>query len=405
MKFENKNMKVDEVVSKYDKKIITPTEFQRQADAWTKKIKQELIVSILQNSYIPPLLFSQNRIIDGLQRINALHEFVNKQEFWIKSFWNDKKEEKLHFDDLNKETKSKLLDYKLLIIDLCNDDGQPLTDIEEKELFCKINTTSSKLNKAELIFTSCKHENREMILNITSNNNHLIALSQNKKLKRFQLPLLILWSLTVVYYRCTGRYNDTSKQSIRNDMEKFINFNFSNENSNEIIEKSKKTINLIKSILGERIIPPHNFKVIFSALFVAMYENLDNYNAFIANKEKLAIALQKGFEQIVKSQQIGGIHYDSYFHFKDRINIIMNILKDYIVDPKRYLSIKDKIKLYFENIMKHEGYVTCCECGKTITKWTDINVDHIFAHTKGGKTSIDNSQILCEKCNKKKNKY
>lgn len=48
------------------------------------------------------------------------------------------------------------------------------------------------------------------------------------------------------------------------------------------------------------------------------------------------------------------------------------------------------------------GKVYCMGCGKEIKSWTDFNADHILAHTKGGKTDLDNCQILCEHCNKAK---
>jgi 5-methylcytosine-specific restriction endonuclease McrA len=43
----------------------------------------------------------------------------------------------------------------------------------------------------------------------------------------------------------------------------------------------------------------------------------------------------------------------------------------------------------------------CSSCKRALT-WDDFTVDHIIAHTKGGKTSLKNAQLMCQRCNSKK---
>jgi 5-methylcytosine-specific restriction endonuclease McrA len=43
----------------------------------------------------------------------------------------------------------------------------------------------------------------------------------------------------------------------------------------------------------------------------------------------------------------------------------------------------------------------CKICGKPLT-WGDVSVDHIIAHTKGGKTTMDNAQLSHRTCNSRK---
>lgn len=74
------------------------------------------------------------------------------------------------------------------------------------------------------------------------------------------------------------------------------------------------------------------------------------------------------------------------------------------LDKKRNFSYKDK-----RIIFKRDNY-TCKVCGITQSeaskKGYDLHADHIFPHSKGGKTLIENAQTLCQKCNiKKGNKH
>ena len=49
-------------------------------------------------------------------------------------------------------------------------------------------------------------------------------------------------------------------------------------------------------------------------------------------------------------------------------------------------------------IYARDGY-RCCKCGR---KTDDLEVDHIYPIAKGGKSTYDNLQTLCRRCNKKK---
>lgn len=404
MKKEQKLVTVSELNQKFSSKIYVPVEFQRQADAWTKKQQKYFIDSILENYYIPPLLFSNNQILDGLQRITCIHQFIdNKFSISLRSKGNEDSLKKCYFKDLASNQKEMIFNYNLTVFNLTNDDGNNLTPQEQKELFYRINTNSIKLNKAEIIFAMCPPQNRKIFIDVTSQNEDLKNLTNNKKGKRFSLEALLLWCLTVVYNRETGFMDTNSKASIRNQQKKFINLDFSDSNLKQFTENSRETIKLMNNILGN-LIPPKNFKVIFSAVFVCIYENLDSHNSFIKNKQVIKEQLVSVFKKLVENQQIGGIHYDSYYYFKERIAEVMKVLGKYKIDANRFLSIKEKIHVYWENVIKNGGNVTCCECKKVIRKWEDINVDHIFAHTNGGKTEIKNSQILCKSCNLKKGK-
>lgn len=53
------------------------------------------------------------------------------------------------------------------------------------------------------------------------------------------------------------------------------------------------------------------------------------------------------------------------------------------------------------NVLKRDGY-RCKICGATVNDGIKLEVDHIVPVSKGGKTTIENLQTLCERCNRGK---
>jgi hypothetical protein len=64
------------------------------------------------------------------------------------------------------------------------------------------------------------------------------------------------------------------------------------------------------------------------------------------------------------------------------------------LDPKRIFDNEEKIQLYARD-------QRCQSCKKTVGEF-DWHADHIVAWIRGGKTTLENGQVLCVKCNLKK---
>lgn len=54
------------------------------------------------------------------------------------------------------------------------------------------------------------------------------------------------------------------------------------------------------------------------------------------------------------------------------------------------------------NLEKNGGQLKCAICGKNLVAKAECRFDHIVAYAKGGKSILDNCQILCEGCNSAK---
>lgn len=404
MKYKINEKSISCLVTEFDANLYKTPSYQRRADAWSNKLKSSLIESIIKKLYIPPLLFSQKNILDGLQRLTAISDFLNNK-LCVKI---DKKE--LKFDELEDKIKSKFLNRNLIIIELSSDNDESLSSEEEKDLFIRINRNSIQLNKVELQFANASYRIKNMIFKIVENNiNTLKQISRNKKDKRFTYEYLIAWCLCLINYRSNGFLTDTSHTSVRQlTNNAFLLISDQTMDSNHIdtmIKNSKKVIDAIWEIVEDKIYPKA-FKVIFSSVFVVFYEHIVSLNCFKKNKSKiLNILIEKVFENLKKMQSIGGIHYDSYEFIKDRIAEVSNALKEYFVDHNRILTTDEKNQMYYKELIKEKGVIKCAICKKIIKQWSEINFDHILAHTNGGKTNIDNTQIICKECNLKKSSH
>ena len=51
-------------------------------------------------------------------------------------------------------------------------------------------------------------------------------------------------------------------------------------------------------------------------------------------------------------------------------------------------------------VLKRDNF-SCCQCGASPAKdpSVSLHIDHIIPWSKGGRTTLDNLQTLCSKCN------
>ena len=66
------------------------------------------------------------------------------------------------------------------------------------------------------------------------------------------------------------------------------------------------------------------------------------------------------------------------------------------VNPDLEKKIRAEV---FEKSKDKEGYYTCAVCTKKAKNRIYFQIDHIVPMNKGGKTKIENLQVLCRKCN------
>ena len=65
----------------------------------------------------------------------------------------------------------------------------------------------------------------------------------------------------------------------------------------------------------------------------------------------------------------------------------------------RLFSDSIQYQAVLANLEKNNGQIKCAICGKILISKSECHFDHIFAYAKGGKSTLDNCQILCTSCN------
>lgn len=70
--------------------------------------------------------------------------------------------------------------------------------------------------------------------------------------------------------------------------------------------------------------------------------------------------------------------------------------------PNRDFNDSVKLGVITENLKKNNGEICCAICGAKLASIQECHFDHIFPFAKGGKSTLENCQILCINCNLKK---
>ena len=65
----------------------------------------------------------------------------------------------------------------------------------------------------------------------------------------------------------------------------------------------------------------------------------------------------------------------------------------------RLFSDSIQYQAVLANLEKNNGQIKCAICGKALVSKSECHFDHIIAYSKGGKSTLDNCQILCTDCN------
>ena len=159
------------------------------------------------------------------------------------------------------------------------------------------------------------------------------------------------------------------------------------ESFNEEIKKIKPYISFVRDVFGDAS------KINNLLKFKLAVEYIKDRAIWLQHKDEIvkdcnAFTKSEGYKlSTTKDQDIEAM--------------ILGIVGNLRVDPKRLFTADDKKELLSTLTPDKQGLYECDECHQHFTA-DELTVDHIEPWSKGGRTVLSNAQLLCRACNSRK---
>lgn len=356
----------------YDGKLTIRPAFQREF-VYKDKQRDAVIDSVMKGYPIGVMYWSLDKsgnyeCLDGQQRTMSICEFVSNK-FSVNINGHPK-----IFNNLTEDEKNKILDYELLIY------GFTGTDSEKLEWFKRINTPGVPINNQELLNAvyagkwltdaKCYFSKRDCPAVNKGKDYVKLVVDRQEYLEK-----VLSW---------------VADRDGLKGIDVYMSIHQNDADANELWQYYVDVINWAEkhfSGVDKRLTCKQDWGCLYN-----------KYKDKFYNTNELKREIDKLSEDGEVTNQSGIIPY---------------VLSDRTPSDEKYLSIRafsigDKRNKYNEQTRdaKAKGISNCPMCGKAGIKkiylFDEMQGDHIIPWSQGGKTSIENLQMLCRRCNNSK---
>lgn len=370
MKIELKNIKIKDLVENYNdngeggvfgynnRLEIRPI-YQREF-VYKEDKRNKVIDTIIKGFPLNVMYWVDNgndiyEVLDGQQRTISICEYI-KGNFSV----NDKNGNPKYFHGLTSEEKKNIEDYEIFVY-FCSG-----TDSEKLEWFKTINIAGESLTNQELrnaIYTGAwltdakKHFSR----------NNCVAHQKASKLlngssiRQDYLETVLKWI--------------SKKEFGKENIELYMANHQNNKDADELWQYFESVIDWVNRVFK---VYRNNMKGLDWGVFYDLYHQKNFNSNEVETKlneliEDDEVTNKKGIYQYILSEEV------------KHLNI-------------RTFNEKDKIVAFNKQLFKDTGKATCPKCNDETKLFTikEMEADHIIPWSKGGKTNIENCQMLCK---------
>lgn len=388
-------------LSKKRNKINTNPDYQRPS-VWTKAQKQLLIDSILRDYDVPKIYLHKTGkdtydVIDGQQRIRAIWSFYDDEFALSKEAEpvNDVKVENQKYSELPIEISSIIDSYGLDFVIIDND-----SEDEIREMFLRLQNGTSL--KAQEKRNAMPGNMRNFVKKVAE---HPFFQKVNFKNSRYTYDHV---AAQMCLLSIKGEICNIKDRDLNEMYENNKNFDDGSKQAKNVI----RILNYLNAMFPEKAPELKRYSVI--SLFVLLMDMMPNYDMksrekdiagwFVEFETKRAVDEQKSPEE--QDPQLV-IYHEKVSNSSDTADSLAyrhELLKKSLLSNVSKLPQKDSQRSFDEaqkQVIFRRDKGVCQKCGQKC-EWNGWEADHIIPWSRGGKTEVENGQVLCPTCNAQK---
>ena len=405
-----------------DKRLNLEPAFQRKS-VWSERDRKKLLQSMLQGFPVPSIFLYKREdergrttwdVLDGKQRLESLFYFIGAPRFGRAGFavkWaaHDEDEREWTWQDLKRnKLAGRLESYQLQVVEVVGDLAEVI------ELFVRINSTGKALAGSEK--RHAKYYSSRMLrtaLQLATKyrdyfqNNGIVRASQMQRMKDVELVAEIMASI-----QKEGVIN--KKAAIDRAL------SAADEDGRVLRRVTREFVATMKAI--KRIFPGLNETRFrnsseFYSLALVVWRMIRENMVLIDRRRNeramdLLVQLSDGVDRVrIAQRSLKGIKpgeelFGEYLTSVQRAtdNSVERATRDRVLtgllhslferkDEKRTFSIEQRRLLWHKDAAPKCGVCGC------LLSWSNFEMDHRKAHSRGGKTNLRNAATLCKRCN------
>ena len=359
-------MKVKDLYnSVVDGKIISDIELQRAI--LYDITKQELVIdSIITGIPLPAFYLWKNddgilEVLDGKQRIEAIKKFKQGNLKYNGKTW------KAYAYDTDIQT---IFDNTELTIIVCSG-----TEEMKREIFKRINTLGVPLSKYEVLNGLYHGAYLEGLSDYFAYDATIRKILPNETIDRGNNKYRLL---EYIFYI---RHNNVFPK--KSDLDEYVALR-KETSFNEDLKKIRPYLSFIKDVFSDKS------KINSTLKFKLAVKHIKERTIWLQHRD----AIWKECNAFLKSDG----YKLSQSKEADIEAMILGIVGNLKVDPKRLFTEYDKKQLLSKMVADENNMYECNECHQHFRE-DELTIDHIKPWSMGGRTILSNAQLLCRPCN------